>query len=172
VILPSDWEGGVRGFGAAQAPAVLHSSLRPICLVGLVGPALHLKIRLNALRCHEQALAPRAPDGIGASPATLLELALALAQPALPPLDAGDDLLGVQFELQLIGGLGLGPGAWLGVVLPAPRLLSGPSDERAPALRRGQPLGQLIAAGGAVKLVLGGVDAPRLGEDLSAAICS
>jgi hypothetical protein len=76
----------------------------------------------------------------------LLELALALPQPGIPPLPpVPDDLVGVELERQLSGHLRLGLTGRLSARPLAPHLLAGPAEELAPALRAAQLLGQLIA---------------------------
>ena len=103
------------------------------------------------------------------APAVLLELALALAQPALPPLRARHDPRRVELERHLLGCLRLRlPGRLalrllaelpgVGVIVAQP--LPGLAEELASALRRAQPLGQLIATRLAIELVLGLVGRP------------
>jgi len=46
LILPGGTSGGVKGFGAPEAPAVLHHSVRPISLIGRVRPRLDFKVLL------------------------------------------------------------------------------------------------------------------------------
>jgi hypothetical protein len=99
----------------------------------------------------------------------LLELALALAHPPLPPLGARHDPLRVELERHLLGRLRLGPGllAQRGELVLAPELPPRLAKELAPALRRAQLLGQLITARLAIELILGLVGRPGLGEDLA-----
>ena len=141
-------------------------------LVGLVGAPLHLSIGLQPLGRQKQPLGARPGDRIGVAPAMLLELALALPQPALTPLHAGHDLGRIKLERHLLGSLRLPHPRCLrlrllGFDTIAGRPLPGPAKELAPALRRAQPLGQLIAARLAVELVLGLVGRPGLGHDLA-----
>src|SRR5215207_1834343 len=97
---------------------------------------------------------PRATDRFGVAPAIVLELALALARPALASLGARHDPLGVELQRHLPGRFRLGFRllAQLGALVLAPQLSPGLAKELASALRRAQLFGQLIAARLAVEL--------------------
>jgi hypothetical protein len=98
----------------------------------------------------------------------LLELALALPQPRIAPLPpVPHDLTGVELERHLIARLALWLAGRLRALLLAAQLLAGPAEELAPALRRAQPLGQLITTRLAERFVLGLIGRPDLGQDLA-----
>ena len=137
--------------------------MRPILLIRLVPTALGIEIFLQPLGCQQQPLGPRACDRVGLLPAALLELALGVAQPALPPLDPGDDPLRIELLARRCLRVGL---QLLGVRRLPVALLLGLPEELAATLRRAQLLGQLIPARITVQLVLGLVGRLRLGEDL------
>jgi hypothetical protein len=137
-------------------------------LVGLVGAALNLQIRVEPLGRHQQPLGPRPGDRIRVVPAVLLELAPTLPQPGIPPLPpAPHDLVGVEPKRHLIDHLRLGLGDRPSALPLAPQLLAGPAEELAPALRGAQLLGQLITTRLAELFVLGLVGRPDLRNDLA-----
>jgi hypothetical protein len=122
----------------AQSPTEPVARGRPVVLVGLVGAALDVKLALQPLRRQQQPPAARATDGIGVAPAMLLELALALPQPALPSLRARHDPLRVELQRHLPGRLRLGLRllAQLAVLVLAPELSPRLAKELAAALWR------------------------------------
>ena len=148
----------------------------------LVPRALGAKIALQSLGSRQQPLRARARDRIGVLPTVLLELALGLTQPSLPALTTRDDPLRIELILRLPRRLRLRPRLRLGRRLRPGRLrlavlrqlgarlatllLPRFAEELAPALRRAQPLGQLITARLAQLLILGLVGRGVLGQHL------
>jgi hypothetical protein len=152
----------------ARAPTQPVARGRPVALVGLVGAALDVKIGLQPLGRQQQPLAPRAQDRIRVIPAVLLELALALPQPAIAPLSpAPHDLVGVELKRRLVGPVCLGLAGRLGALFLASHLLAGLAEELAPALGGAQLLGQLITTRLAELFILGLVGRPDLRDDLA-----
>ena len=88
---------------AARPPTQPVARGRAVVLVGLVGAALGVKLGLEPLGRQQQPLAPRPRDRIGVVPAVLLELALALPQPAIAPLACAPRSVRVELQRHLLG---------------------------------------------------------------------